>query len=79
MDVQYYLENVYANLSARPQPLTNPGIGIVRAFDVFGICKAESETISQVAGKRLRKGSFVAPYPFSVMSPSCWAKVSKNS
>jgi hypothetical protein len=66
-DVKYYLENVYANPSARLQPLKTPDIEIIRPFDVFGICIAESETISQLAGNRLRKGStadFHYPVPF---------------
>jgi hypothetical protein len=66
MDVTWIRGSVYANLSAPPQWQTSLDIVRVEAFAVFGICRAESETISQVARNQLRKdtaGDFGKPVP----------------
>jgi hypothetical protein len=66
-DATWIRESVYADLSAPPPRQTSPDIVRVEAFVVSGICKAESETISQVVGNQLRKdtaGDFGKPVPF---------------
>jgi hypothetical protein len=55
MDVTWSRESVYADLSAPPPWQTSPDIVRVEAFVVSGICRAESEIISQIVGNQLRK------------------------
>ncbi len=67
MDATWSRESVYAGLSAPPPRQTSPDIVRGEASVVSGICRAESETISQVVGNQLRKdpaGDFGKPVPF---------------